>query len=77
MANFYFKLDTAGVRELLKSPEMQALLQSEARGVAGQYGADTDVDIYVGPNRANSMVYQRKGDFTNDLLKALGRAKDG
>lgn len=77
MANFYFKLDTAGVRELLKSPEMQALLQSEARGVAGQYGADADIDIYVGSNRANSMVYQRKGDFTNDLLKALGRAKDG
>lgn len=76
MAKFYFKLDTAGVRELMKSPEMQEILQSEARATAGQYGADTDVDIYVGPNRANSMVYQRKGDFTNDLLKALGRAKN-
>lgn len=77
MAKFYFKLNTAGVRELLQSPEMQAVLQGTAQSIAGQYGADAETDIYIGRNRANSLVYQRKGDFTNDLLKAMGRAKDG
>lgn len=76
MADFHFELNSEGVRELLTGPEMQALLLSTAQSVAGQYGTDTDTDIYVGPNRANAMVFQRKGDFTNDLLKALGRAKN-
>jgi len=77
MANFHFELNSDGVRELLKGPEMQEILHGVAKSVASEYGADTETDVYVGPNRANAMVFQRKGDFTNDLLKAMGRAKDG
>ena len=77
MAKFYFKLDTEGVRELLKGPEMQAVLMERAQSIAGQYGPDTETDIYVGQNRANSTVFQRDDDKTNDLLKAVGRANNG
>ena len=76
MGNVKFELNPEGVRELLTGPEMQAILQGYAQSVAGQYGADTETDIYVGPNRANAMVFQRKGDTSNDLLKAVGRANN-
>lgn len=77
MADFKFELNSEGVRELLTGPEMQSVLQGYAQAVAGQYGADTETDIYVGANRANAMVFQRKDDKTNDLLKAVGRANNG
>ena len=77
MANFKFELDTAGVRELLKGPEMQGILKEMANNGASRYGGGAGTDIHVGRNRANARVYQRKGDSGNDLLKAFGRANNG
>lgn len=45
-----FKLNKAGVRELMRSQEMVEALQQEAQS----YG-DTS-DTYIGSNRANVMV---------------------
>lgn len=77
MGNFHFELNTDGVKELLRGPEMQAILQEYAEAVKGEYGAGAEVSLYVGANRANASVFQPANDFTNNLLKAVGRAKNG
>lgn len=74
MANVRFELNKEGVRELLRSEEMQAILRDAAESVKAEYGAGAEVSVYVGPNRANASVYQPANDFTNNLLKAVGRA---
>lgn len=74
-----FKLDSAGVRELMKSAEMQAILTEEASAIQNRAGDGYEQDIYVGKNRANAMVrastYQAKKDNlkNNTLLKALSK----
>lgn len=77
MANFRFELNSEGVKELLRGAEMQAVLKEYAETVKSEYGAGAEVGTYVGANRANASVYQPKGDFSNNLLKAVGRAKNG
>ena len=71
------ELNSAGVRELLKSPEMQALLKERASEVAGRAGAGYDSDVFVGRNRANASVFattkkaQRDNLKNNTILKSL------
>ena len=77
MSNFVFKLNRAGVRELLKSQEMQGILKEHATTIKGRAGDGYEQDIYVGKNRANAMV--KAGTFkarkdnskNNTLLKAV------
>ncbi|HEL2527505.1 TPA: hypothetical protein TZ304_002076 [Streptococcus suis] len=77
MARMKFKLNRAGVRELLKSPEMQAVLTDKANGIRNRAGTGYESDIFVGKTRANAMVYadsyQAKWDNKkhNTLLKAV------
>lgn len=77
MSNLKFKLDRAGVAELMKSEAMQAVLTEEASKVMGRVGDGYEQDVYVGKTRANAMVsaatYQAKKDNlkNNTLLKAL------
>ncbi|MCI7677871.1 MAG: hypothetical protein MSS16_07320 [Streptococcus orisratti] len=79
MSSMKFKLDSAGVRELMKSAEMQAILTEEASAIQNRAGDGYEQDIYVGKNRANAMVrastYQAKKDNlkNNTLLKALNK----
>lgn len=79
MSSMKFKLDSAGVRELMKSAEMQAILTEEASAIQNRAGDGYEQDIYVGKNRANAMVrastYQAKKDNlkNNTLLKALSK----
>lgn len=79
MSSMKFKLDSAGVRELMKSDEMQAILTEEASAIQNRAGDGYEQDIYVGKNRANAMVrastYQAKKDNlkNNTLLKALNK----
>ena len=77
MSNFVFKLNRAGVRELLKSSEIQAVLTDKANGIRNRAGDGYESDIYVGKNRANAMVYadsikaKRDNKKNNTLLKAV------
>ncbi|HEM3702169.1 TPA: hypothetical protein U1D11_000639 [Streptococcus suis] len=77
MASMKFKLNRAGVRELLKSPEMQAVLTDKANGIRNRAGDGFATDIYVGKTRANAMVYadsfkaKRDNKKNNTLLKAV------
>ncbi|HEL2357132.1 TPA: hypothetical protein U2C31_001194 [Streptococcus suis] len=77
MARMKFKLNRAGVRELLKSPEMQAVLTDKANGIRNRAGTGYESDIFVGKTRANAMVYadsfqaKRDNKKNNTLLKAV------
>ena len=77
MAKMKFKLNSGGVRELLKSQEMQSVLTEKATGIKNRCGEGYTQDVYVGKNRANAMVkaetYQAKRDNlkNNTILKAV------
>ncbi|RRR49781.1 hypothetical protein EI999_09600 [Streptococcus suis] len=77
MASMKFKLNSAGVRELMKSPEMQAVLTDKANAIRNRAGDGYESDIYVGKTRANAMVYadsfkaKRDNNKNNTLLKAV------
>ncbi|HEL2431545.1 TPA: hypothetical protein TZW65_001872 [Streptococcus suis] len=77
MARTKFKLNRAGVRELMKSPEMQAVLTDKANGIRNRAGTGYESDIFVGKTRANAMVYadsfqaKRDNKKNNTLLKAV------
>ena len=77
MAKVKFELNSAGVRELLRGAEMQAVLMAAAERVKSEYGAEAEVSAFVGANRANVSVYQPQSETTNNLLKAVGRARNG
>ena len=77
MSDFVFKLNRAGVRELLKSQEMQGILKEHATTIKGRVGDGYEQDIYVGKNRANAMVKaetfkaRKDNSKNNTLLKAV------
>ena len=77
MSNFKFKLNRSGVRELMKSTEMQSVLTNYASNIRNRCGNGYEQDIYVGRNRANAMVSaatikaKRDNKKNNTLLKAV------
>lgn len=72
-----FQLNRAGVRELMRSEEMQKILEGFASDIRARCGEDFEQDLRVGKNRANAMVYtntirgKRRNLRDNTLLKAL------
>lgn len=64
-----FQLNKAGVAELLKSAEMQAMLEDKASGIKNRCGDGYEQDVYVGRNRANAMVYASSFEAKRDNLK--------
>jgi len=77
MSKFKFVLNRAGVRELMKSEEMQSILKDKANNALNSLGEGYKSDTHVGKNRANAMVYadtyQAKKDNlkNNSILKAV------
>lgn len=77
MSKFKFELNKKGVRELMQSEEMQAILKGKADNALNSLGEGYKSDTYVGKNRANAMVYadtyQAKKDNleNNSILKAV------
>lgn len=72
-----FKLNRSGVRALLQSDEMQAVLKEKASEISRRAGAGYEQDIHVGKNRANAMIWpeshaaKRDNMKNNTLLKAV------
>jgi hypothetical protein len=72
-----FKLNRSGVASLMKSAEMQGVLEEKATAVRNRAGDGYKQDTFVGKTRANAMVYadtyQAKKDNmkNNTLLKAV------
>lgn len=77
MAKSGFKLSYAGVGQLLKSAEMQKVLEEKATAIKNRCGDGYEQDIFVGKNRANAMVYpdsyaaKRDNMKNNTILKAV------
>ena len=61
------ELNRAGVRELMQSPEMQAVLLEQANKIASA----SETETYVAQTRAVTAVYGDDGN--NGLLKAVGK----
>lgn len=71
------KLNSAGVRAMLKSSEMQGVLKDQANAIVQRCGKGYKVSSYVGENRANVSVKTRSkraikdNSENNTLLKSL------
>ena len=70
-------LNRAGVRELLRSDEMEAICMEHARATVNSLGEGYSANSFKGRNRANAEVradtYQARRDNleNNTILKAL------
>lgn len=77
MSKFEFKLNRAGVRELLQSDGVMAMLSSEANSRAASLGDGYSVNTYVGRNRCNAEICadtpeaQRDNLENNTLLRTI------
>lgn len=58
MNDFHFELNREGVRTLMRSPEMQAVLKDRADTVKGRYG-NPDNDTQLGDLKGHNQVYLR------------------
>lgn len=72
------ELNQAGVQELLKSSEMQAILGEKAKEKAGQAGEGYAYAVHVGQNRAYANIYPetdeaRDDNLTNNTLEKVIR----
>lgn len=79
MSNVSIKLNSEGVKELLKSAEIMAECRSHAAEMAATLGADDyEVSEYVGTNRVNVSVRAKTEKALQDnldnntMLKAVG-----
>ncbi len=79
MSKFKFELNKKGVGELLKSEEMQAVLESHAAQVAKDAGPGYEPKTYIGKDRAAVSVRveaatkeaERDNYENNTLLRSL------
>lgn len=79
MSKFKFELNKKGVGELLKSEEMQAVLESYAAQVAKDAGPGYEPKTYIGKDRAAVSVRveaatkeaERDNYENNTLLRSL------
>ena len=70
MSKVKIELNRAGVRELMKSPEMKAILMEQANKIS----STAEKEDYVAQTRA--VVKVCGDDVNNSLLKAMGRKND-
>lgn len=81
MSNMKFKLNGAGVSELLRSPEMQAILEEKGKVVADGAGEGFELKMSSGQTRASATISttdiksMARNNKHNILLNALGGAK--
>lgn len=72
-----FELNRAGVAELMKSKNMQKVLEHYATRIRRKAGDGYGQDMYIGRNRANASIFpktkeaQRDNSKNNTLLKSV------
>lgn len=77
MSNFKLKLNSKGVRDMLRSQEMQAMLRERAEAIRGRAGDGYEVSTMAGKTRANASVKASTvkaiidNKKNNTLLKAV------
>lgn len=57
MAKNIFKVNRSGIAGLMKSPEMQVILEEKATAIQKRCGEGYNHDLHIGKNRANAMVF--------------------
>jgi len=78
MSKVKFKLNRAGVRELMQSSEALAICEQYAHAIQSRAGEGYEVTTMVGKTRANASVHAateeaRRDNYENNtLLKARG-----
>ena len=78
MSKVDFKLNGAGVRQLLRSSEAMAVVSQQANALRNRCGDGYEVTTYTGKNRVNASVHAatveaRRDNYQNNtLLKARG-----
>ena len=68
MSKMRFDLNKAGVRDLLRSAEMESVVSSLASDISGRCGEGYATDSHVGKNRVNAMVYADTDEAKKDNL---------
>lgn len=69
MAKVRIELNSEGVRELLKSPEIMGICKQHAEQIAGRCGGGYEVTTYTGQNRVNASVHAATDEAYRDNLK--------
>lgn len=70
MSNLKFKLNSAGVRALLKSKEMSAVLNQIGDNILNKCGENGyEKTLYIGKNRANVSIKASTKKAIKDNLK--------
>lgn len=71
-------LKSSGVRDLLRSAEVQADLRDRAARIAAAAGDGNEIDSQVGPTRARAAVITRstKAKLRESTSRSLTRAVD-
>lgn len=70
-------LNSNAVTEIMRSSEMQGMLQELASNIVGRCGGSYETDVYVGKSRANASISTRDSATyhrnlkDNELLRAL------
>lgn len=78
MSKVKIELNSAGIMEMLKSQEMQDLLEEHAAQIAGRCGEGYEHDVHLTAGRAVASAYTatpaavRDNLDNNTLLRALG-----
>lgn len=82
MAKIEFKLNLAGLNALMKSAEMQAVLDSAASRIASAAGSGYEVEaahpisfVAIAAVHARTYEARRENSENNTLLKAAGGVK--
>ena len=70
MSQVVIKLNSAGIRQLLKSPEMAAELERRAQAIADAAGDGHRVEVSETPTRARAVV------ITDSTEARIAEAKD-
>lgn len=77
MSDVKIVLNRSGVKELLRSPEMQQICKDHAYAAKSRLGPGYEVTYMVGKNRANARIEATtmgariRNIRNNELLKAL------
>lgn len=79
MSKVKIKLNDAGIKQLLKSSEMQSICMEHARNIQQRAGDNYEVGERHYPERNGAAVYPSNDDgyydnlHNNTLLKAMGK----
>ena len=66
---FHIELNSDGVKELLKSPEMAAICKEHAKAIANRAGNGYGISTRTGVTRVNASVMPETAEAARDNMK--------